>query len=77
MMKLEDLLQASGSLVEDILAYGEQENLSRYDLWLLASLAHVMLRDLLYPDDAINSLNGLSEASATYRSVLGRVDSAC
>lgn len=76
-MKLEQLLNASGSLVEDVLAYGKQENLSRYEVWLLASLAHVMLRDLLYPDDVINSLNGINEASATYRSVLGQVDSAC
>ena len=78
-MELQDLLGASGALVEDLIAYGERRKLSRRDLWLVLSMAHVMLGDLLYPDpsDVAEAFAGVQEASATYKAVVGPVDSVC
>lgn len=78
-MDLEELLRASGALVEDVIAYGEQRKLSRRDLWLVLSMAHVMLGDVLYPHaaDAAEAFSGVQEASATYQAVVGPVDSVC
>jgi hypothetical protein len=78
-MELTDLLEASGALVEDVIAYGEKRSLSRRDLWLVLSMAHVMLGDVLYPypQDAIEAYEGVQEAAATYKAVVGPVDGVC
>lgn len=78
-MDLEELLGASGALVEDVIAYGEHNKLSRRELWLVLSMAHTMLGDVLYPHaaDAPEAFAGVQEAAATYRAVVGPVDSTC
>lgn len=69
--EMDRLLEMSGHLVEDLLEFARAENMSAAELWELMSFSHVVLGDLLYPDNARAAYDGAQAAFATYQAVMG------
>lgn len=67
---MDRLLGMSGHLVEDLLELARANDMSAGDLWLMASLSHVMLGDLLFPHDARAAYDGMQAASATFKAIV-------
>lgn len=68
---MDRMLEMSGHLVEDLLELARAEDMTAQDLWYMLSLSHVMLGDLLFPQDAQAAYNGVQHASATFQTIVG------